>query len=192
MKLESHLKTIGVFVVVACVSCLGWMSPGLVLAGQDKIPICHREGNGTYHRIDIAEPAYLTHIAHGDKDIGDLVPRMPGYVFDEDCIPVKVECPCHIDLATLQSYLPNGLVAEYCNVTSDYIQVFATDTNQTRVIDIGVARDLQICGAAYLYPAQWIELQENLTPEEISACETDTLTLIDDIKDLGFLCPPGP
>lgn len=68
--------------------------PMAALAGQDKIAVCHVEGNGTYHLIEIADPAYETHIGHGDADVGETVPGQPGFVFDAECNPVMVTCPC--------------------------------------------------------------------------------------------------
>lgn len=34
--------------------------------GQEKIQVCHLEGNGTSHLIEVAEPAVQAHIDHGD------------------------------------------------------------------------------------------------------------------------------
>jgi len=50
--------------------------PGLVIGGQDKVTVCHitgafNFGNGDVpvgYPIDIAEPAYPTHIQHGDPE----------------------------------------------------------------------------------------------------------------------------
>jgi hypothetical protein len=89
------LKTIGMTVVSALVLSLGLMSPALVSAGQDKVDVCHSEGNGSYHLITIAEPAYPTHVSHGDAGVGEPVPGNEGFVFDEDCNLVEaVSCPC--------------------------------------------------------------------------------------------------
>jgi hypothetical protein len=65
----------------------------VALAGQVKVDVCHAEGNGTYHLIEIAEPAYNTHIAHGDAGVGEPVPGQPGFVFDAECNLVEA-CPC--------------------------------------------------------------------------------------------------
>jgi hypothetical protein len=67
-----------------------------VSAGQEKKDICHLEGTGDYHVINIAEPAWQTHYDHGDGDVdGGDVPEMPGYVFDAECNVVSaVSCPC--------------------------------------------------------------------------------------------------
>jgi hypothetical protein len=82
-------------VVFAWVLSFGLLSPGSVLAGQNKIDVCHSEGNGSYHMITIAEPAYPSHVNHGDAGVGEPVPGASGFVFDEDCNVVEVvSCPC--------------------------------------------------------------------------------------------------
>jgi hypothetical protein len=46
---------------------VGFVTVGPVYAGQSKVDICHRNGQGTFQLITIAQPAYAAHIAHGDK-----------------------------------------------------------------------------------------------------------------------------
>ena len=53
-----------------------------------KIAICHSEGNGDYHLIDISDSAEAAHRAHGDAKVGEPVPGQPGKVFDSSCRPV--------------------------------------------------------------------------------------------------------
>ena len=77
-----------VSVIVACVLSLGVLRPGPVSAGQAQVSICHRARTGTYSLMTIAEPASRAHLAHGDAQIGDLVPGGSGAVFDEACHPV--------------------------------------------------------------------------------------------------------
>ena len=45
----------------------GFVTVGPVFAGQNKVDICHRNGQGAFQLITIAAPAYAAHIAHGDK-----------------------------------------------------------------------------------------------------------------------------
>jgi hypothetical protein len=54
----------------------------------DKVSLCHTEGNGTYHLIDVSVSAEATHRAHGDGKIGDPVPGQPLKTFDANCRPV--------------------------------------------------------------------------------------------------------
>ena len=54
-------------------------------AGGEKVDVCHSEGNGTYHLINISDNAYDSHVAHGDAHPGDPVPGVSGKKFDEAC-----------------------------------------------------------------------------------------------------------
>jgi len=59
-------------------------------AKANKIDICHAEGNGGYHLISISTNAEQAHRDnHGDGMVGDAVPGMEGFTFDEDCVPVR-------------------------------------------------------------------------------------------------------
>lgn len=60
----------------------------IVGAKAEKVDVCHKEGNGSYHLINISDSAFDAHIAHGDAAPGQAVPDMEGYVFSEDCEPV--------------------------------------------------------------------------------------------------------
>ena len=58
-----------------------------VTAQRERLALCHIDEDGVYHRVEVAEPAYDNHIAHGDAAIGDPVPNMDGFTFDENCQP---------------------------------------------------------------------------------------------------------
>ena len=65
-----------------------------VANGASRVPVCHLTGSDTneYLLVEVAEPAYDTHVAHGDASPMDEVPGMEGFVFDADCVPLgKVE-----------------------------------------------------------------------------------------------------
>jgi len=71
---------------------LGGTAGPLQAMGQTKVDICHRtEGTNEFILISIADPAVETHIAHGDGRVGDPVPKLEGYVFDETCTPVATD-----------------------------------------------------------------------------------------------------
>ena len=59
--------------------------PISVVAKGNKVDICHRNENGEFHLINVAESAVPAHLAHGDGKPGDLVPGMEGFKFGEDC-----------------------------------------------------------------------------------------------------------
>ncbi|MEZ5316762.1 MAG: hypothetical protein R2752_05125 [Vicinamibacterales bacterium] len=65
---------------------------------EEKISLCHAEGNGTYHLIDVSRSAEATHREHGDGQIGDPVPGQPFRTFDASCRPVGPEV--HIEKST--------------------------------------------------------------------------------------------
>ena len=50
--------------------------------GAGKLVLCHREGNGGYHPIDVSVNAETAHRAHGDATPGEPVPADPTKVFD--------------------------------------------------------------------------------------------------------------
>lgn len=54
-------------------------------APAEKVDVCHLEGNGSYHLINISDNAYPAHVEHGDASPGEAVPGMPGFKFAEDC-----------------------------------------------------------------------------------------------------------
>jgi hypothetical protein len=56
-----------------------------------KIALCHAEGNGSYHLIDVSVSAEPAHRDHGDGAVGDPVPADPTKKFDENCRPVGPE-----------------------------------------------------------------------------------------------------
>ena len=55
---------------------------------EGKVALCHAEGNGSYHLIDVSLSAEPAHRAHGDGKVGDPVPGQTGRTFDSDCRPV--------------------------------------------------------------------------------------------------------
>lgn len=62
-------------------------------AAADKVDVCHSEGNGEFHLINVAQAAFGKHVEHGDSSPGEAVPGMDGFEFDADCVPVEsVDC----------------------------------------------------------------------------------------------------
>ena len=53
-----------------------------------KVSLCHREGNGSYHMIEVSANAEPAHRDHGDGEVGDEVPGDETKVFDSNCRPV--------------------------------------------------------------------------------------------------------
>jgi Putative metal-binding motif/Glycosyl hydrolase family 99/Glycosyltransferase WbsX len=60
-------------------------------ATANNTELCHRQGNGAYHLIDVADDSVQAHRAHGDGVVGGRVPGSNGFVFDQSCVPVAVD-----------------------------------------------------------------------------------------------------
>jgi hypothetical protein len=54
-------------------------------ARSGKVRICHAEGTGVFHQIEISESAEPAHRAHGDGKIGEPVPGQPDAQFGDNC-----------------------------------------------------------------------------------------------------------
>jgi hypothetical protein len=61
-----------------------------VLAARSKAAVCHINGNGVYHLMNVSPSAVPDHLAHGDSLLGDDYPGLVGYIFDDDCRPELV------------------------------------------------------------------------------------------------------
>jgi hypothetical protein len=66
-------------------------------APEEKVQVCHKTGNGSFHLISISINAESAHIAHGDGEPGDPVPNMTGFIFGDNCTPTTAP---PADLAT--------------------------------------------------------------------------------------------
>ena len=80
MKTKKLLSILSVLVLLF--AALPALSVG---AGGEKVDVCHNEGNGTFHLINISDNAFPAHVEHGDASPGEMVPGMEGKKFDEAC-----------------------------------------------------------------------------------------------------------
>lgn len=65
--------------------------PNASLSGQlPRTLVCHLTGTGAYIPLTINGNAVAAHRSHGDALPGEAVPGMPGYVFDSDCVPLRL------------------------------------------------------------------------------------------------------
>src|SRR5262249_23820523 len=88
--------------LTGCLIMLGWLSPGPGSTAVQKVDVCHREGNGSFHLITVASQAVQAHRTHGDTLPGEAVPGTPGYVFDETCMEEPAStCPCDFSVGAL-------------------------------------------------------------------------------------------
>ncbi len=74
---------------VTCLLVLGL--PAFAVAAPQKVDMCHRNGNGTFRLINIAQAAAQSHLDHGDAAPGDAVPHKDGHRFDETCSSEPIE-----------------------------------------------------------------------------------------------------
>lgn len=61
------------------------------LAKPNKVDVCHAEGNGGYHMINVSERALDAHLGHGDALPGEAVPGMEDSVFSDTCEVAETE-----------------------------------------------------------------------------------------------------
>jgi hypothetical protein len=54
-------------------------------AAATRVSVCHMEGNGSYHLIEVSKMAVPAHRRHGDALPGEPVPDAEGFVFGSDC-----------------------------------------------------------------------------------------------------------
>lgn len=62
-------------------------------AQAQKVQVCHKTGNGSFHLISIDNSALPAHTAHGDGQPGDPIPNDPGFIFGPNCTPTVAPPP---------------------------------------------------------------------------------------------------
>ena len=77
---------------MACMLVFGSAYARTVYAGQSAVEICHATEHGAYQLITIADPAYDTHIAHGDKAVEQFFIDADGDGFGSSSMTVA---DCH-------------------------------------------------------------------------------------------------
>src|SRR5262245_58732021 len=65
-----------------CLFLLGWCSP---VNAIEKVHVCHVNGHGIFHLINVASSAVNAHLNHGDAFPGDPVPGNPDLILNESC-----------------------------------------------------------------------------------------------------------
>src|ERR1044072_107731 len=78
-------------------------------APEEKVQVCHKTGNGSFHLISISINAESAQTAHGDGRPGDPVPNMAGFIFGDNCTPTTAP---PADLA-LGCYRFSGIDIQY-------------------------------------------------------------------------------
>jgi alpha-tubulin suppressor-like RCC1 family protein len=137
-------------------------APVALSAAMGKTDVCHRKADGDFTKISVADAAYETHIAHGDGGIGDPVPGMEGYNFDDACQPVEAAVeivPSSITAGGDHSCGLDGVGRAYCwgsnasgqvgdGTTTERLIPVAVSTSETFVaIDAGMAHTVALTAA---------------------------------------------
>ncbi len=82
-------KCLGFIMIISILLAL--IPNGSASAGATKVDVCHLDGMGVYHLINISANAFDAHVAHGDAAPGKLVPGMTGKKFAPDCSVIDVK-----------------------------------------------------------------------------------------------------
>ncbi len=156
-----------------------------------KVDICHRTGNGSFHLINVSQNAEAAHRAHGDGQVGDPVPDMVGFVFDEGCVPVvAIDCPCFTagDLDGVNWAEP----LQFLEGSDDKTIALATDIVGSGVGALALVAEgtsvpevLRFCGFFDDVAGVSITVNE-ITLEECDAC---TGLIRAKAEDLGLISP---
>ena len=85
MKLRFALLLVAVLAITIAMSTD--FTAASSAAPEEKVQICHKTGNGSFHLISVSINAESAHIAHGDGQPGDAVPNMAGFIFGDNCTP---------------------------------------------------------------------------------------------------------
>lgn len=91
------MRRLLVLILVVGVVTAVTVAAGAVPLG--KRDVCHLDADsGLYQKINISENAFEAHVAHGDAAPLEDVPGMPGYGFDENCVPTAYVTFCNVNL----------------------------------------------------------------------------------------------
>ena len=124
-----------------------------------KVQLCHRTDSGTYHLIDISVSAELTHRAHGDAKVGEVVPADPTKVFDSSCRPIAALERAEVNVEKLTNgddadSAPGPKIAVGGAILWEYV---VTNTGTVALTGISVVDDRGVavtCPKTTLAPAE--------------------------------------
>jgi hypothetical protein len=154
-----HVTDFFLDVLVIITLAIVAFTPTLVSAdGQPKVDVCHMDDTGKFSKITIADPAYDSHIAHGDTDVLTFYRDADADGFGN-----------HAD-STNACEAPTGFVndATDCDDTDPTINPAASEVADGVDNDCDGQVDEDVCPA--------LNLQAAIT-KQISAAEPRTLTI---------------
>lgn len=135
-----HLAVIP-FLLVACDSDVtgpttSFAPTAASVTATPNLAICHKtEGTKGFVLTRVAAASLAAHVAHGDGAVDDLVPGLPGMVFDDSCTPIASRLSFsfadpvgdHLQLTPVRQFNPPagiidvvGLDFMFDNLTGDY------------------------------------------------------------------------
>lgn len=133
MKLKFALLLVTVLAITIA------MSTGFTAASstapEEKVQVCHKTGNGSFHLISISINAESAHVAHGDGQPGDPVPNMAGFIFGDNCTPTTAP---PADLAT-GYYRFSGIDVQYIGPIDTLGNIVLFDSGDGTCRDEGVS-----------------------------------------------------
>lgn len=164
--------------LLAAGMCAAVLAPVAASAGGAKVDVCHVNGQGDYHLININENAFATHVEHGDAALGDAVPGMVGYVFGDGCAA---------ELAAVDS--ASGNLTVLVNGTGDdrYLQFdTATGTVSWQADDATFDADVTSFTVTGNNATIYGTVTSNSTASGASPGDTFTFTVTDASTDLVY------
>jgi hypothetical protein len=160
-------------VAITLSSTLGLGITEAANARQNKVALCHLNGNGAYKAINVAGAAERAHLEHGDSKPGDIVPGSGGrFSFAEDCRFVPA-CPCAEDLP--ENWTPDTAISgtniELCeNPPPDTVSdVFGSATDSTTGASLGWSKDVD-CENPTVYSCTADSVTREISEAQYSAC----------------------
>ena len=144
-------------------------------AEANKADVCHAEGNGSFHLINISGRAVGAHLAHGDGLPGDPVPGDPSSVFGDACEILQASsCPCDFSSTGLAEVGIDG-AGDDCALSVDEPEPaigLADQDLSSQAFAVTLDMQTGVCGR-YGADATPIEFHDNLGTEELDDCLQD-------------------
>ncbi len=149
------------------------VSDAVTANAAQKTAVCHATGSedNPYVLIDVADAALPAHVAHGDASPGEAVPTMPGFTFDEACVPQEVNlCPCFTSDDLLAITAENNLTRTSCS-TASALPFIALIQNDSSTPDVNGGFAAGQGGSTYPSPGPFCATRDPLELTTVSTAE---------------------
>ena len=175
MRMTSTTRPLLTLALTLGLMLIGWSGPQVSLAAVQKVDVCHREGNGSYHTISVAPQALSTHYAHGDALPGDAVPGNPAYVFNESCaLVVASTCPCDLSIGglTAAGFTESSMAGATCHVSNGSATFGKGSSFEVVVAPSGYSGG----GRCFVVNSRLVQDIVGIPLDQVQACLNDLLT----------------